>query len=184
MRPEHRASFEAAHAFLLALLEVASESLQRDPSQAPFVDALVQICAHGLLREARDGSVTTDQLKEAYPAVVRAATRVSPDLVHNCVQRVENIVFKTNEHEQARRSVQVSIAAYVPAPDVKAYLSNTVAKAVLSQPRGSESRTELAALAFKVVMKDFPDESKQTGIEWWLRWRRVFQSEKEMVARL
>jgi hypothetical protein len=80
--------------------------------------------------------------------------------------------------------VQVSIAAYVPAPDVKAYLSNTVAKVVLSQPRGSESRTELAALAFKVVMKDFPDESKQTGIEWWLRWRRVFQSEKEMVARL
>lgn len=79
--------------------------------------------------------------------------------------------------------MRVSIAAFVPAPEMSAYL-DSLAKLILSQPRGSDSRNELASLAFKTVMKDFPDESKQKGIDWWLRWRRRFQGDKELQARL
>jgi hypothetical protein len=61
---------------------------------------------------------------------------------------------------------------------------DSVARIILDAPQGSDARLELAAQAFKVIMNDIPDESKQLGIDWWLRYRRVFQVQKEARAKL
>lgn len=174
VRPQHRASFEAANAFLLVLLDTASNTLQTDLTQGPFVDALTIIIAHTLLRHSRDESVKADQLGAAYPMVVRCASRRSVELVEQCITMLNAATFPTKEYEFAVKKIRIAIAPAVPRPLIESYL-DSIAQLILESPRESEARLELAGLAFKVVMGDMPDESKQLAVEWWLRWRRRFE---------
>lgn len=174
VRPQHRASFEAANAFLLTLLDTASNSLQTDLSQGPFVDALALILAAALLRQARDEGVKAEQLGAAYPLVVRAAARRSVELVEQCIALLNAATFPTKEYEFSVKKIRIAIAPHIPRPLMPAYL-DAIAQLMIEYPRDSEARLELAGLAFKVVMGDMPDESKQMAVEWWLRWRRRFE---------
>lgn len=183
VRPEHRSAFQASNAFLLVLLEVASNSLERDSTQASFVDSMVRICANGLLKESRDGSVTTEQLLPAYTAVIRAAARYDIELVHYCIDLLDTITFDTKEYTQTLDMIRISAIPSIPEPEMQEYLDG-ISRIILNAPHGSDSRIELARQAFKVVMNEIPDESKQVGIEWWLKHRRVFQSQKDLQAKL
>lgn len=174
VRPQHRASFEAANAFLLTLLDTASDSLQSDLTQGPFVDALALILAQQLLRHARDEAVKAEQLGAAYPIVVRSAARRSVDLVEQCIIMLNAATFSTKEYEFAVKKIRIAIAPSIPRPLLDSYL-DSVAQLILEYPRDSEARLELAGLTFKVVMGDMPDESKQMAVEWWLKWRRRFE---------
>lgn len=174
VRPQHRVSFEAANAFLLTLLDTASSTLTTDMTQGPFVDALSVIVAHSLLRHARDEAVKAEQLGAAYPLVVRAAGRRSTDLVAQCLSMLDSAKFPNKEYEFAVKKIRILIAPAIPRSLMPAYL-DSIAKIITDTPRESEARLELAGLAFKVVMGDMPDESKQMAVEWWLRWRRRFE---------
>jgi hypothetical protein len=183
VRPEHRTAFEASHAFVLVLLDVASNTLDKDSTQAHFVEAMVKICAQGLLKDARHGSVTSAQLLPAFTAVVRAAARYDTVLVAYCVEQLDSADFDSQEYVTAVNMIRISIIPSIPQPDMAKYL-DSVATVILAAPQGSEARLELAAHAFKVIMNDIPDETRQEGLDWWLKYRRVFQSQKEMRARL
>lgn len=169
---------------MLTLVETASQRLQYDPSQGPFVDALVTICAVSLLQGARDGSVKPDQLGAAYPGVVRAASRRSVDLVYACIGHINAASIPSAEYSKTIRTIRVAVAPFIPKPDLQAYLDNLV-PVILSTPRDSDERLELSALTFKTIMQDMPDESKQLAIDWWLRWRRRIEGKNnETTARL
>jgi len=62
----------------------------------------------------------------------------------------------------------------VPKADLPVYLDE-VADQMMATGVDSNQRLELAALAFKTVIEDFPDESKESGIRWWLEWRDRFE---------
>ncbi|GMK57673.1 hypothetical protein CspeluHIS016_0405070 [Cutaneotrichosporon spelunceum] len=174
VRPNHRASFEAANAFMLTLLDTASSTLATDMTQGPFVDALTVILAHSLLRHARDGSVKADQLSAAYPLLVKAASRRSTDLVGRCFSMLDNATFSNKEYEFAVKKIRIMITPYILRSRMAEYL-DSIAKIITDTPRDSEARLELSGIAFKVVMGEVPDESKQMAVEWWLKWRRRFE---------
>ncbi|BEJ03819.1 hypothetical protein CcaverHIS641_0109940 [Cutaneotrichosporon cavernicola] len=174
VRPIHRASFEAANAFMLTLLDTASSTLVTDMTQGPFVDALTVILAHSLLRHARDGSVKAEQLGAAYPLVVKAAGRRSTDLVAQCISMLDEATFSSKDYEFAVKKIRIMIASNIPRSLMPAYL-DSIAKLITNTPRESEARLELSGLAFKVVMGNVPDESKQLAVDWWLQWRRRFE---------
>ncbi|KAL1412969.1 hypothetical protein Q8F55_000718 [Vanrija albida] len=186
VRPQHKASFEASFAFLLVLVDAASETALSEPSQGPFVDALVHILAHGLIKQTRDGSISPDQLKAAYPTVVKAASRRSPVLVATAIKQIEDANFEADEAKDAVRIIRIGLIPYIPGPDMPEYLEN-IAQLILSTKQGTDARLEAASTAFQVIMKDIPDESRQYGIEWWQRWRRRFNgsgTDAEAVAKL
>ncbi|TXT13499.1 hypothetical protein VHUM_00866 [Vanrija humicola] len=186
VRPQHKASFEASFAFLLVLVDAASETALSEPNQGPFVDALVHILAQGLIKQTRDGSISPSQLKAAYPTVVKAASRRSPALVATTINQIKDAEFKTDEAKDTVRIVRIMLIPYVPGPEIPEYLE-TIAQLILSTKQGSDARLEAASTAFQVIMKEIPDESRQYGIEWWQRWRRRFNgagADAEAVAKL
>jgi hypothetical protein len=147
-------------------------------TQGPFVEALTLIVAYNLLRHAREEAVKAEQLGAAYPLVVRAGGRRSTDLVAQCVKMLDNATFPTKEYEFAVKKIRILIAPSIPRALMPEYL-DSIARLITETPRESEARLELAGLAFKVVMGDMPDESKQMAVEWWLRWRRRFEGGTE-----
>lgn len=183
VRPQHKTSFQSAFAFLMALVDAASSHLEYDPSQGGFVDAMVLFVAHALLRESRDGSVTTEQLRQAYPHLVRCASRRSAELVHQCINLLNETEFTSAEYQRAVNAIRVGLIPAVPAPAMAAYLDK-IANLILSTPKDSEERLELSSLAFKAVIQEMPDETKQEGIDWWLKHRRLFDNKDDPTARL
>lgn len=182
-QPRDKPAFEASNAFLLVLLEVAASNIKQDPSQAAFVESMVKILCHGFLKEAQEGHITTEQLGPAYTAVVSAAARHDVQLVQYAIDQLEKVSFDTQAYKQTINLIRISCIPFIPRQEMAEYLDR-ITWVILDAPQASESRLELAAHAYKVIMNNIPDESKQMGIEWWLRHRRVFQSQKEQRAKL
>ncbi|KAK8849513.1 hypothetical protein IAR55_004847 [Kwoniella newhampshirensis] len=168
-RPEHRASFEAAHAFLLSLLGSASKTLDTTIPQADFFDSLISQHLHILTKQAKRGGITSDQIKQAFPLVVEAASRRSPSSVQLCVDYLKNL-----PDSQERKLIQVIIAPHMPAGELSEYL-DSLARVIMSTPKDSEERLELARRAFEMVIKDMGDDVKEIGVEWWMKWRSEFE---------
>lgn len=168
------------------LVDAASETAVSEPSQGPFVDALVHILAHGLIRQTRDGSISPDQLKAGYPTVVKAASRRSQALTATTVKQIEDANFEADDAKDAARIIRIDLIPYIPGPDIPEYLEN-IAQLILSTKPGTDARLEAASTAFQVIMKEIPDESRQYAIEWWQRWRRRFNgggADADAVAKL
>ena len=68
----------------------------------------------------------------------------------------------------------MAVAPSISGRDLRDYL-NTLATCIMETDESSPQRLELAALAFKTVIEDLPDESKRLGIDWWLEWRDRFE---------
>lgn len=167
----------------MALIDAASSHLEVDPSQGGFVEAMVYFVAHALLRQSRDGSVTAEQLRQAYPQLVNYASRRSPELVQQCITLLNKAEFGSDEYQRAVHAIRIGLIPAVPTPVMADYL-NDITQLILSVPKGSEERLELSSLAFKAVMQEMPDETKQLGIDWWLKHRRLFDGKDDPTARL
>lgn len=81
------------------------------------------------------------------------------------------------------QSIRVSITPYILNQDLPAYLAD-LAQTIVVTDANTSQRLELAALAFKTVVEDLPDEAKTLGIEWWLEWRDRFEGRTEAASAL
>ncbi|WWD20136.1 hypothetical protein CI109_104612 [Kwoniella shandongensis] len=168
-RPAHRASFEAAHAFLLSLLRSASETLEMTTAQGDFFDALLPNYLHILTKQAKRGDITPDQLKDAFPLVVEAAARRSPLSIQICLDSLNTLLPSAET-----RMIRIAVAPHIPAERLRGYLDE-LAGVIMTTPKDSEERLDLARRAFEMVIKDLGDDVKESGVEWWMKWRNEFE---------
>ncbi|KAK4684211.1 hypothetical protein P7C73_g5984, partial [Tremellales sp. Uapishka_1] len=175
-KPSHRASFEASHAFLLALVESSS----RQPSQKTFACEIIFYYSDLLLKQAQSGDISADQLRSAYLQTTQAASRLSPSALQSCLHRVDSSKL-TPEIEQTRRLLKISLIPYIPITDLETYLGH-LATSILDTPQASPPRQEILALAFKTILEELGDEGKDIGMRWWLEWKDTFQ--RSVPARL
>lgn len=127
-------------------------------------------------QQSRDGDITTDQLRTAFPLIVKAASTRGTSRVRRCIQLLDRTQSSATDPSliQTIRLTRIAIAPYIPKADLPAYLAD-VREQIMGSSNDSTERVELAALMFKTIIEDFPDESKRLGMEWWLEWRDRFQ---------
>ncbi|WVR08225.1 hypothetical protein IAU60_005272 [Kwoniella sp. DSM 27419] len=165
----HRASFEAAHSFLLALLRSASESLDTITPQRDFFDALLPNYLASLTKHASRGDLQPETLKVAFPLVVECAARRSPASVNLCLSQLASL-----RPSPETRFIRIALTPHIPAERVPSYLDD-LASMILDTPRDSEERLDLSRRAFEMVIKDLGDEVKGLGVEWWSSHREGFE---------
>ena len=107
---------------------------------------------------------------------MQAAARRGPLSVQQCVQLLETdqSAGTASDLLQNLRLIRISIAPHIPLPQLSSYLSD-VADQIMDAKTNSASRFEMAGLAFKTIIEDFPDASKGLGMEWWMSWRDQFE---------
>jgi hypothetical protein len=125
------------------------------------------------IQQASNGDISTDQLRSVYSLILRSA---SPPQTRYCLDLLRSTKAQTGKIDLAQtiRIIGVASIPSIPLLELPLYLDD-LAHIVLETEAGSVGRLELAALAFKVVMEEMGDESKLVGIDWWLRWRDVFE---------
>ncbi|WVF68629.1 hypothetical protein IAT40_003399 [Kwoniella sp. CBS 6097] len=168
-RPEHRSSFEAAHAFLLGLLRSVGESLDSRSPQTAFFDALLPNYLNILTKQAKRGDISSEQLRSAFPIIFESASHRSYTSIQLC------LTYPSNVAESADiRSIKISCAPHIPAQELSAYLER-LAQMILGVEQDSEERLDLSKQAFEMVVKDLGDHVKVVGIDWWTRHRDEFE---------
>ncbi|WVQ79361.1 hypothetical protein IAT38_001458 [Cryptococcus sp. DSM 104549] len=175
-RPLHRSSYEAAHALFISLLRSSSETLATAHPQGDFFDALVPAYLAILCKQATSGDITADQLKEAFPIILSAASLRSNASINLCLTSLASL-----PPSPATRQTRILAAPYLPSPSLPAYLDD-LAQMILGVERDSPERLELASTAFKMVVHDLRDEVKGVGVEWWMRWRWEFEGRERKEA--
>jgi hypothetical protein len=91
----------------------------------------------------------------AYIDLLSTLTADSPDLV------------------QSLRHIHIAIAQSIPYESLPEHLA-TIALLIMDTPENSAQRTELLSAAFKMVIEGLSDESRETGMDWWLAWKGRF----------
>ncbi|WVQ96161.1 hypothetical protein IAU59_003264 [Kwoniella sp. CBS 9459] len=200
-RPQHRSSFEAAHAFLLALLRSAGESLDSPKPQAAFYDALLPHYLNIITKQANRGDITSEQLRSAFPLIVESAShhRWSSSSSLSSIQTCLSYL-STMGDSQDTRIIRIDIAPYIPRSILPAYLEDlgqmisSISASASASASGSTGERDDSALqehrlhtdldanlnlyldlkkrAFEMVVRDLPDDCKSIGIDWWTRFER------------
>ncbi|WVQ75125.1 hypothetical protein IAR50_004734 [Cryptococcus sp. DSM 104548] len=165
-RPEHRPSFEAAHAFFLSLLRVSSETLQSSSPQTDFFDALLPNYLRILTKRANSGDITPDQLKQALPLITSYATQHNPTSISLCLQTLSSL-----PPSHTTRLIQIRLAPHIASSALPSYLQD-LGRMMSSVDAGTQERMELMGEAFQMVSRDLRDGDKGLGVEWWMEWRR------------
>ncbi|WWD04163.1 hypothetical protein V865_002229 [Kwoniella europaea PYCC6329] len=175
-KPDHKSSFEASHALLLALLKSSAESLARDDAQAAFLDALLPNYVNILIKQYSQKHISSEQFRQAFPLIVESASKRSSTSTTLCLSSLLTLTPDSDI-----RHIRVAITPYIDAAHLPAYLDD-LAKVIMSTDNNSEERMDLTRNAFEIVVKDLSDENKHVGIEWWIKWRDEFGGRRKEVG--
>ncbi|OCF46094.1 hypothetical protein I317_00184 [Kwoniella heveanensis CBS 569] len=175
-RPGHQPSFEAAHAFLLALLRSAGESLHTSAPQVAFFDALLPNYLNTITKQAKRGDITSKQFRSAYPVIVESASHRSPASVQTCLSYLSGM---PDSHDV--RTIRISVTPHLPASNLPTYVED-LAQIILGVAQDSEERLDLSKQAFEMVIRNLGDDVRSIGIEWWIRYRDEFEGRKREVG--
>ncbi|WVW86715.1 hypothetical protein I302_108769 [Kwoniella bestiolae CBS 10118] len=158
-RPAHKSSFEASHAFLLALLKSSAENLDGNSSQAAFFDALLPNYLNIITKQYTQKLISSDQFRQAFPNIVESSLKRSPSSTQLCLSYLFALPLNSDI-----RQIRITVAPYIDSAALPAYLED-LAQMILTTERHSEERMDLSKNAFELVVKDLSDENKQVGID-------------------
>ena len=133
----------------------------------------------------RDDEISPDQFRLAYPLIVESASRGRLACIDSCNAYLNEASFQTNTEETlipTLRLTRISIAPFISRPNLPQYLDDLASIILDTAPRSSR-RSELAEAAFKMVIEELPDESKTTGLEWWMKWKDEILGKEQMSER-
>ncbi|WWC95389.1 hypothetical protein V866_002251 [Kwoniella sp. B9012] len=175
-KPDHKSSFEASHAFLLALLKTSAESLNRNDAQAAFFDALLPTYVNILIKQYSQKHISSQQFRQAFPLIVESASKRSPTFTTLCLTSLLTLTPSSDISH-----IRMAITPYIDAARLPAYLDD-LATVIMSTDNNSEERMDLTRNAFEMVVKDLSDENKHIGIDWWIKWRDRFAGRGKEVG--
>ncbi|KAL7424965.1 hypothetical protein Q5752_000652 [Cryptotrichosporon argae] len=153
-RPDLREAFDASHAFVLALLEAASRAERPAYAQDEFIAALVAHYVPLMMRQ-HAAYLPSTHLEAAFPVLLRVARPAQAEWLLALLARAD-------------LATRVAAVPAVPPPQLQAYLDRL---GVDMEAASSAEREPRVDELFKAVM-DLADDAKDTGVAWWLRWRR------------
>ncbi|WWC93010.1 uncharacterized protein L201_007974 [Kwoniella dendrophila CBS 6074] len=175
-QPNHKSSFEASHAFFLALLRISTDNLETDNSQSAFYDALLPNYLNILIRQYSQKHISPEQFRQAFPMIVESASKRSSESLRLCLDRLSSL-----PPNKEMRQIRITITPYINTPDLPQYLEN-LAQIILETDKHSEERTDLMKSAFEMVVRDLSDSNKHLGIKWWLKYRRDFEDDEREIG--
>ncbi|ORY34958.1 hypothetical protein BCR39DRAFT_515796 [Naematelia encephala] len=180
--PIHAASFAAAHAFVLAVLKASADSTTMTTNQRALSGELLTFYSSLIFKQARQGDITSDQLGAAFSVLLAVASDISPHHLQALFHLLDAESLRLDDHAGYATTLlflRISSAAYVPLPGLRLYLDD-LARGILQRVESGGASLDVAGAAFKMVIEDLPDESREVGMGWWMDWRDAFEG-KEVV---
>ncbi|RXK36356.1 hypothetical protein M231_06393 [Tremella mesenterica] len=183
LRSPEKETFQAAHAFILALIQSASSTLESKTDQKAFFEAILKYYALILIKQCSKGRIPTDDFISAYVILVQSASR-SSDTTH--IYYLNDLLDTVDERSMIK--TKIAILPHVPIYDLVGYLDK-LGKSISTtghtpenhDGRRAENRSvgegvrtggdEVGEL-FKVISGGLSDEGKQIGMKWWFTWQR------------
>ncbi|KAK6908899.1 hypothetical protein I203_102905 [Kwoniella mangroviensis CBS 8507] len=175
-KPTHKGSFEASHAFLLALIRTSSEGLSRNDAQTAFFDSLLPNYINIIIKQYSQKHISSEQFRQAFPLIVESASKRSPPSVAFCLSYLSTL--KPNPDI---RHIRVTITPFIDSARLPGYLED-LAQMILTTEKNSEERMDLTRNAFEMVVKDLSDKNKHVGIDWWINWKDRFAGRGKEVG--
>ncbi|WVQ66477.1 uncharacterized protein L199_004658 [Kwoniella botswanensis] len=175
-KPDHKSSFEASHAFLLALLRTSSESLAGNDAQTAFFDALLPNHTNILIKQYSQKHISSEQFRQAFPLIVESASKRSPTSTALCLSYLSALTPNPDI-----RHIRVAITPFIDSARLPRHLKD-LAQMILTTEKNSEERMDLTRNAFEIVVRDLSDENKHVGIEWWIKWRDEFGGRRKEMG--
>ena len=197
--PEHRETFEAAHSVVLAIFatHVTSSEAQSQAS-SNLISHLVPFYAESLIKvrhsyresglleltcwqNSADGHLTTDQLRLAYPSLVKGAmscsSPVDGSLAWFCIQllvdKINDLTLRPDGLEgssEELRRLRLTLLSTVPSISLPSPLLGQLLSAidvVIRNESLEQERSTLLAAMYEVILREVGDGEREFVMRWW-----------------
>lgn len=195
--PEHRETFEAAHSVVLAIFATHAAPGRQSPTTDDLISHLVPFYAESLikvrleyrerglfvliaLQNSANGRLTADQLRLAYPSLVKGAASCSPPedgpLSWFCIQLlIDKIIGLTSKpgskagSEELRR-LRLTLLSVVPSISLPSPLLDRLLSAIgllVRKESSEQERSILLAAMYEVIVSEVGDAEREFVMRWW-----------------
>ncbi|ORX37961.1 hypothetical protein BD324DRAFT_623975 [Kockovaella imperatae] len=171
-KPEYPQSFEAAHAYMVAVFEaLQKEGAEEFDGRMNMVSHLAPDHAELLLEQSKRGHLTDSELVRSFSTVCVAAARYDPAILDHCVALLDlAAIDAASPFDHTLRLLRIAVSIGMPVDSLDAHL-DAIRDVILALPPADHERSELVRALFNTIMRDLSDHTKRRGIEWWLRYQ-------------